>query len=211
MEMASYLAGEKWSDAPSCTHPLLATLARQVNDCTSDDGRQHLARLIPAVIGLTSDDPRVDGQIARRAAVAALPVADAEAQRVLAVAILTAEGVLAELDGETRGTGLERRLSASSRAALASVPDAQRWAYDMTGRYSGSVQNFRRTGAPSTVRCAVRGIAQACIPDPDERLRDLLEGAITDCAALVEHDRRPRADWNPDAWAAACRLTGVRV
>jgi hypothetical protein len=36
MEYASYLAGEKWSDHPSCTDPALASLARMVNDCTSD-------------------------------------------------------------------------------------------------------------------------------------------------------------------------------
>ena len=36
MELASYLAGERWSDRPACTHRLLAHLARLVNDCTSD-------------------------------------------------------------------------------------------------------------------------------------------------------------------------------
>ena len=29
MELASVLAGERWSDHPACTHPLLAQLARQ--------------------------------------------------------------------------------------------------------------------------------------------------------------------------------------
>ena len=28
MELASFLAGERWSDHPACTHPLLAALAR---------------------------------------------------------------------------------------------------------------------------------------------------------------------------------------
>jgi hypothetical protein len=32
MELASFLAGERWSDHPSCTHPLLAEVARNVND-----------------------------------------------------------------------------------------------------------------------------------------------------------------------------------
>ena len=36
MELASVLAGERWSDHPACTHPLLAELARLVNDDTSD-------------------------------------------------------------------------------------------------------------------------------------------------------------------------------
>ena len=46
MELASVLAGQPWSDHPSCTHPLLASVARHVNDCTTDAGRQRLATLI---------------------------------------------------------------------------------------------------------------------------------------------------------------------
>src|SRR3954463_10897896 len=59
MEMASYLAGERWSDQPRCTHPLLAELAREVNDHVADDNRQRLVPLVPSVIGMTSDDPHV--------------------------------------------------------------------------------------------------------------------------------------------------------
>ena len=57
MEMASYLAGERWSDHPKCTHPLVATVARLVNDNTSDDHRSRLAELIPSVIGLHDHRP----------------------------------------------------------------------------------------------------------------------------------------------------------
>ena len=64
MELVSFLAGERWSDHPSCTHPLLAGLARLVNDCTSDANRRRLAPLLPSVIGLTSADVRVDVRIA---------------------------------------------------------------------------------------------------------------------------------------------------
>jgi hypothetical protein len=64
MEMASYLAGERWSDHPACTHPLLAGMARLVNDTLSDRLRPQLIPLIPSVIGLTSDDLRVDAAIA---------------------------------------------------------------------------------------------------------------------------------------------------
>ena len=39
MELASFLAGEKWSDHPACTHPLIAMLARAVNDLTADHSR----------------------------------------------------------------------------------------------------------------------------------------------------------------------------
>jgi hypothetical protein len=98
MELASYLAGERWSDHPACTHPLLAAIARLVNDHTSDKGRRRLAELIPSVIELTGDDPHIDALITLRCATIALPIARAERQRVLTVSILVCERVLAELD-----------------------------------------------------------------------------------------------------------------
>lgn len=51
MEMASLLAGESWSDSPSCTHPVIATMARSVNDRLPDSRRHEIATLIPSVIG----------------------------------------------------------------------------------------------------------------------------------------------------------------
>ena len=47
MELASFLAGEAWSDHPTCTHPLLASMARDVNDHVDDYARTRLAPLIP--------------------------------------------------------------------------------------------------------------------------------------------------------------------
>ena len=183
MEMASYLAGERWSDHPACTHPLLATLARLVNDHTSDAGRGELIELVPSVIGLTSDDPHLDVQITLRAATTALPVASAERQRVLAVSVLAAERVLSDLDGRPDGALQER-----SREALAQVPDAADWAGRFTRAMGTTPRGFHRYGAPNTVRHAVVGIAQACVPDPDAILRGLLVAAIDDCAAFVERD-----------------------
>jgi hypothetical protein len=178
MEMASYLAGERWSDHPACTHPLLAGLARLVNDHTSDAGRQRLAVLVPSVIGLTSDDLHVDARIALRCATTALPVAAAERQNVLAVSVLACDRMLALLDGRPVD-----QLEETSRQALAQVPFAARWAERFTNGFSTSPKGFRKQAAPNTVRYAVDGIAKACIPDPDSMLHDLLVGAIEDCAA----------------------------
>jgi len=213
MEFASYLAGERWSDHPSCTHPLLAGLARLVNDHTSDAARPRLAVLIPSVIGLTSDDPRMDARIALCSATAALPVVAHERQLAMAVSILSAEHVLAVLEGRPSGDLGER-----SRQALAQVPDAARWAYNFGRGVRISPKGFRRYAAPNAVQLAVRGIAQACVPDPDTLLRDLLATAIDDCWALL----RPAsasgtgtgagpapAVVDPARWADACRLTGV--
>ena len=183
MEMASYLAGERWSDHPACTHPLLATLARLVNDHTTDANRGELVELIPSVIGLTSDDPHVDVQITLRAATTALPVASAERQRVLAVSVLAAERVLSDLDGRPDGELQER-----SRAALTQVPDAADWAGRFTQAMGTTPRGFHRYGAPNTVRHAVVGIAQACVADPDAILRGLLAEAIGECEAFVERD-----------------------
>jgi hypothetical protein len=51
MELASVLAGEPWGDHPACVHPVLAAIARAVNDGTGDAGRARLAALVPAMIG----------------------------------------------------------------------------------------------------------------------------------------------------------------
>jgi hypothetical protein len=58
MEYASVLAGESWNDQPSCTHPVLAALARLVNDATTPTGRLQLVHLIPYVVGVNPDDLR---------------------------------------------------------------------------------------------------------------------------------------------------------
>ena len=178
MELASYLAGERWSDDPACTHPLLAALARDVNDYTSDAGRAQLAGLVPSVIGLAGEDLHIDARIALLCARTALPVVAAEQQQVMAVSVLACERVLAALDGRPDGW-----LDEQSRAVLAQVPLAARWARGFTRGKTASPEIFRRHSAPATVHAAVKGIAQACIPQPDQMLYDLLTGAIDECAA----------------------------
>jgi hypothetical protein len=190
MEMASYLAGEPWSDHPVCTHPLLGALARLVNDHASDTGRRNLVELVPSVIGVTSTDPRVDVRIALRAATTALPVVSEERQRILAVAVLAAERVLSDIDGRPAD-----ELGEQSRRALAQAPIAARWAESFNRDMRTTAKGFHRHGAPNTVRHAVVGIAHACIPDPDAMLRDLLVGAIEDCAPR----RAPARQRHPQA------------
>jgi hypothetical protein len=202
MELASFLAGERWSDHPTCTHPLLAGLARHVNDRTSDEARPRLATLIPSVIGLTGDDLRLDVRVALRSAVSALPVVSEDRQRVMAVAVLTGERLLDDLDGRPAGT-----LGESSREALAEVPLAAAWAGELCHTLGTSPKGYRRHAAPNTVRVAVQGIATACIPDPDRRLYDLLAAAIADCRQQLGRTSRP----SPAGldWDGARRLTGT--
>lgn len=186
MEYASYLAGERWSDHPRCTHPLVAVVARLVNDSTTDEHRQRLVPLIPSVIGLTSTDPHVDVLVAWRCATAALPIAAAERQRAMAVAVLSSERMLARLDGEP----LER-VRIGSMEALDAAPLAAGWARTFVQRHDVSVEEFRRFAAPHVAHIAVPAIAQACVPDPDERLVRLLAAVIADCAAYRDTSVAP--------------------
>lgn len=183
MEMASVLAGERWSDHPKCTHQLLGEVARLVNDCTSDQERQRLVILIPRIVGLTGDDLRIDARIAHRCAITALPVAAEERQNTLAVAVLTADHVLAVLDARA-----PQSLEPGSVDALDAAPGAARWGHEFIRRAGVSVKGFRRHAGPTIVRVSVRAVAEACVRDPDAILRQLLSDVIDDCETLC----RPR-------------------
>jgi hypothetical protein len=195
MELASYLAGERWSDHPACTHPLLASLARLVNDHTSDERRTDLARLVPSVIGLTTDEPLVYPQITLRSAITALSVAAAERQRVLAASVLATGRMLADHHGPV-ADGLKAQIG----PALDDVPDAARWARSFSHDIRISPSGYRRYAAPNTVRLAVVSIASACIPDPDALLHDLLDGAIADCRQWTATTPAPEPAVDTDVW-----------
>jgi hypothetical protein len=181
MEFASYLAGERWTDHPQCTHPLLAGLARAVNDHTSDDSRHALIGLIPSVIGLTGDDPRVDAGIAIRCAAAALPDVAEPRQRALAAGLIVTNRLLGELNTESSERMEVTDLRAHAQTALEMAPQAARWAANFTEGARLEPRTLQRQSAPCIVRVAVVGIAEACIPDPDKRLHQLLENVIHDC------------------------------
>ena len=204
MELASFLAGERWSDHPSCTHPLLAEVARSVNDRTSDAGRPLLAPLIPSVIGLTSDDPRADARIALHVALTALPVAPFQRQRALAVGVHTCVRQLTALADRDAEPLLRR-----ADQVLATVPDAAAWAGVFVTRTGldrdASSRHFRRSSAPSIVSVAVRGIAEAACAGQDQLLRTVLEGAIEQCQAL--QDAPVPAQVDDVRWQRACALT----
>ncbi len=181
MEMASFLAGERWSDHPSCTHPLLAGAARRVNDSVGEEARADLVPLIPSVIGLTGEDPRIAARLALSCATAALPYVSASRQNVLAVGVQTCERMLAGLEGRP-----ETSMTATGRAALHRAPDAERWAsrHVRPGRLSQRV--FVRQTAPHVVAYAIDGLAEACIDDRDGRLVALLRECIVQAKAVVD-------------------------
>jgi hypothetical protein len=136
----------------------------------------------------------------------ALPVAAADRQRVLAVGVLCCERVLTELDGSPPG-----ELGEQSRSALAQVPHAAAWAARFIGAAPAaplSARRFRQQAVPAIVRNAAQGIAQACMPDPDAMLHELLVQAIHASAAWAGRDLDRAAGLDSALWAAACQRTG---
>jgi hypothetical protein len=176
MELASVLAGERWSDHPLCTHPLLAELAREVNDGTSDAGRQQLAPMIPSVVGRLGDDRT---WLTVAVAVAASTILDVPegTQRALAGGLLRAEQVSADLGPELAATRQQ------ARAALELVPGAVAWFERIGVRDRISAKTFAKRCAPTMVRCAVDGVVASGSADCDRRLRALLEIGIAACPA----------------------------
>ncbi|MGO4340430.1 hypothetical protein [Pedococcus sp. 2YAF34] len=180
MEMASFLAGERWSDHPACTHPLLATMARLVNDSLTDLDRPRIVGLIPDVVGLTGDDLELDVAIAVHAAAAALPVAPVARQNVMAVGLLTCRHLAADLPGPRDD------LLRICDEAFAQAPEAHAWALRYARDTRVSERVFRRQTAPHVVAYAVEGVAVACVPDAVDRLVALLATTIRDTRARVD-------------------------
>ena len=199
MELASFLAGEAWSDHPACTHPLLASMARDVNDHVDDFARSRLVPLIPEVIGLNGDDPRVDAWIAREAALAALPIAASERQGVAAVGLLRCERMLNQLEGRPK-----HHLDPRTRACLDEVPLARDWARGFSALGWGSSTSFAKRSAPAIVHSAVSGIAAASVPNSDEVLVDLLAHTITLCRGWFAHEPAPLGE---ELWRQTVRMT----
>jgi hypothetical protein len=167
MEYASYLAGERWSDHPACTHPMLADLARLVNDCSSDASRGDLVVLVPSVVGLLGDGRRTTLRISVNALTAALPVVSVGRQRALAAGALRCRSLVEDAE-----------LVARIDDGLALVPDARDWAARFLLDAGPISEKLIDRMCDAIVRTAVIGIAEACVPDPDDRLRRLLECSI---------------------------------
>lgn len=185
MEFASYLAGERWSDHPACTHAGLAHLARAVNDLTTNEGRGRLGPMIPSVIGLNSDDPRLELMLAVNAVAAALPDAPLDRQHALAVGGLVCLDALERQGGSGSG-----EVEAAFRAALLDAPEAHLWAerfLERNVRWRRAEISSRQTHA--TIAMSVDGVRSACTPYPDDRLRALLTSSIALAEQFVAQER----------------------
>ncbi|MGH3320368.1 MAG: hypothetical protein ACRDN9_09335 [Streptosporangiaceae bacterium] len=174
MEYVSVLAGEPFSDHPECTDPLLAHVARRVNDTISDQARPGLAILAPDLIGTSGSDPRFAPTLVARCVDVALRV-DPSSRR------------MRRLTGRA-----ERHFEGLSRQGLPGL-----WA-----RVTAHV--YPRTRAVAAVGDAIAVLAGSSRPDRDDVLRELLAGCIADHRGLhadrLAHDREAgRMELDPSA------------
>ena len=183
MEYVSVLAGERFSDHPTSTHPAVARLARLVNDSSSDADRSLLGAIAPDLIALRTDDARQDRTIAvlvaLHAASTALPIVAEYRKRPMAVTVLRC---VERLDEEL---GTPRRVLDAAERALARTPRATSWARERlaSGTFRGTARRAIDTDA--MIALAVRGMAETCPPDLDGILRALLERVTSDVRAVL--------------------------
>jgi hypothetical protein len=154
MEAVSVLAGEPWSNRPSCTSPVIAAYARSLNDWLADDARQRLKAYIPRLIGTAEPDLEL-----RRAFACADAAVRVFAPLAFAAASLVEEGLklgaLAPVDRESARSAAESAGSAESAArssasssAASSVAESMRSAAD-SARSASSAARSARSAAES--------------------------------------------------------------
>ena len=154
--------------------------------------------MIPSVIGLRGLGAGFADEVALIAAVHALPIAAQERQRGIAVGVLRILGEVGDYDSQAHDLW-----KAGARSVLSQYHGIERWAREFVDRMGLVSRDRSATGAMTEI--AARGIAEACVPDPDDRLRELLRAAITwahECAganpALVP-------ELQPQHWTAVVR------
>ena len=139
MEAVSALAGEPWSNGPSCTSPVIAAYARSLNDWLPDDARQRLKAYIPRLVGTVKPDLEL-----RRA----FACADA-AVRVFAPLAFAAAGLVEEAAKLGALAPVDRESAESARAAAESAESAELAARSAAAESAWSAALSMRSAAES--------------------------------------------------------------
>jgi hypothetical protein len=154
MELASVLAGETWSDHPASVQPVLAAVARLVNDRVSEQDRARLQQLVPAMIGTATDD--IDSY-ARLVLICSTTALNEER-------VHSHPEVRAEVESAQRKA--RRALSAPTGAfitrLLPSSPMAQRW-YRRTAVRQAALSAAAMAGPAPADSVALCELLRACV------------------------------------------------
>jgi hypothetical protein len=166
MEAVSALAGEPWSNGPSCTSPVIAAYARSVNDWLPDDARQRLKAYIPRLVGTAEPDLEL-----RRAFACADAAVRVFAPLAFAAAGLVKEGLklgaLAPVDRESARSAAESAESAewAARSAAStsdwSAAESIRSAADSARSAARSARSAIESAAMESARSAAWSAAES--------------------------------------------------
>jgi hypothetical protein len=124
MELASMLAGERFTDHPRSVCPIVGALMRAYNDAVDDTRRQDLYRYVSECVG-TRGTYAVERRRAERALAAARPRGEARRQRWLGlIPRVTAPDVEASPDSIARHVvGSIRRHTDETHASMLALLD----------------------------------------------------------------------------------------
>ena len=188
MELTSILAGEHFSDHPRCTDPVLAAVARAVNDYSSHAARQRLAVLASELTWSAPAGPQLGYALARRCLLTALPFSRGERRHVLVVGLL---GLDRAAHGRARGW---RRgvLDLDTELALLSDERELAEAADLLRGLRVTPREYVRRGLPVAIEAAIRTIAGEA-EDADDILAALLTGCIGDVRRAARGAQVPSA------------------
>ncbi|MFC0622470.1 hypothetical protein [Kribbella deserti] len=160
LEVVSKLAGEPWTDHPSCVHPTLGAIARAVHDHSSVPGRLALREFAPAFVGTAH-------------------TGFATSARLVAVCVSNA---LASPRPEFITADERRRLETARQTALglleenpAKVAGPARWWFPVLDRIRLSEPFYRTFVATEHAAEAVAVTAKAAGAGRDAQLRRLLK------------------------------------
>lgn len=175
MEYVSVLAGGPFTDAPRCTDPTLASIARGVNDYSGDELRQRLAVLASELSVAGPLATSTQQTMARRCLLTALPYSSGSRRRVLAVALLGLERAAA---GSKKGYRPDE-VSLDTEFALLGAESAVREAVERLELLPVDPAQQHSRGLAVAIELAIATIAEEAI-DADDLLYRLLVSCLDD-------------------------------
>jgi hypothetical protein len=195
MEYTSVLAGERFSDSPRCTDPVLAAVARAVNDYSTDAARQRIAPYAGDLTTTHGAGDDVQHGIVRRCLLTALRAAEGNRRHVLLVALL---GLDRAAHGASRGWD-DSMLTVDSELALlahdSGLADAAAYVADLPV----TVGEHSRRALAVAAEVAVATIAESA-DEPDDVLFELFQQCLDDYrGALVTSGHGSRFAWTADS------------
>ena len=196
MEYTSVLAGERFSDSPHCTDPVLAAVARAVNDYSSDASRQRIAPYAGDLTTALGAGDDVQRGIVRRCLLTALRYADGSRRQVLLVALL---GLDRAATGAGRGWD-DSMLSFDSELALLGCDSGLADAASYVAMLPVSAGEHSRRALAVSVEVAVATIAESADDEADDVLFELFAQCLEDYRrGLATTGQGSKLDWTADS------------